>query len=177
MPALSPTTKINNQPIKGNTMSTASIGKRVPAFSLPATGDQSIKLSDLKGSMVVIYFYPKDSTPGCTKESQGFRDHHLKFRRNGAMVLGVSRDSINSHENFKLKQALPFELLPDAYETLCNIFDVIKMKSMYGKQVRGIERSTFLIDAKGVLRQEWRKVKVDGHVEEVLEAVKALKKG
>jgi peroxiredoxin Q/BCP len=157
-------------------MSTATLGKRVPAFSLPATGDQTIKLADLKGSMVVIYFYPKDSTPGCTKESQGFRDHHLKFRRNGAVVLGVSRDSIKSHENFKAKQEMPFELLSDADEVLCNIFDVIKMKNMYGKQVRGIERSTFLIDARGVLRQEWRKVKVDGHVEEVLEAVRTLKK-
>jgi len=156
-------------------MSTAILGKRVPTFALPATGDQTIKLSDLKGSMVVIYFYPKDSTPGCTKESQGFRDNHLKFRRNGAVVLGVSRDSIKSHENFKAKQELPFELLSDADETLCNLFDVIKMKNMYGKQVRGIERSTFLIDAKGVLRQEWRKVKVDGHVEEVLDAVRALK--
>jgi len=157
-------------------MSTAKLGKRVPAFSLPATGEQSIKLADLKGSMVVIYFYPKDSTPGCTRESQGFRDNHTKFRRHGAVVLGVSRDSIKSHENFKAKQELPFELLSDADEELCTIFDVIKMKNMYGKQVRGIERSTFLIDAKGVLRQEWRKVKVDGHVEEVLEAVRALKK-
>jgi len=157
-------------------MSTTTLGKRVPAFSLPATGDQTIKLADLKGSMVVIYFYPKDSTPGCTKESQGFRDSHLKFRRNGAVVLGVSRDSIKSHERFKEKQELPFELLSDADETLCNIFDVIKMKNMYGKQVRGIERSTFLIDAKGVLRQEWRKIKVDGHVEEVLDSVRALKK-
>lgn len=157
-------------------MSKATIGKRIPAFSLPATGDQTIKLSDLKGSIVVLYFYPKDSTPGCTKEGQGFRDQYAKFRRNGAVVLGVSRDSIKSHENFKAKQGFPFELLSDADETLCNIFDVIKMKNMYGKQVRGIERSTFLIDAKGVLRQEWRKVKVDGHVDEVLAAVKALKK-
>jgi len=157
-------------------MSKATIGKRIPAFSLPATGDQTIKLSDLKGSIVVLYFYPKDSTPGCTKEGQGFRDQYAKFRRNGAVVLGVSRDSIKSHENFKAKQGFPFELLSDADEALCNIFDVIKMKNMYGKQVRGIERSTFLIDAKGVLRQEWRKVKVDGHVDEVLAAVKALKK-
>jgi peroxiredoxin Q/BCP len=157
-------------------MSTATLGKRVPAFSLPATGEQTIKLADLKGSSVVLYFYPKDSTPGCTKEGQGFRDQHAKFRRNGAIILGVSRDSIKAHENFKAKQELPFELLSDADETLCTIFDVIKMKNMYGKQVRGIERSTFLIDAKGVLRQEWRKVKVDGHVDEVLEAVRELKK-
>lgn len=157
-------------------MSTAIIGKRIPAFSLPATGDLIIKHSALKDSIVVLYFYPKDSTPGCTKESQGFRDNHAKFRRLGAIVLGISRDSIKSHENFKAKQALPFNLISDTEESLCKIFDVIKMKNMYGKQVRGIERSTFLIDAKGVLRQEWRKVKVDGHVEEVLEAVRALKK-
>ena len=156
-------------------MSKATVGKRVPAFSLPATGNQTIKSSNLKGSTVVLYFYPKDSTPGCTREGQDFRDQHAKFRRNGAVVLGVSRDSIKSHENFKAKQGFQFELLSDADETLCKIFDVIKMKNMYGKQVRGIERSTFLIDAKGVLRQEWRKVKVDGHVDEVLAAVKAIK--
>ena len=156
-------------------MSKATVGKRVPAFSLPATGNQTIKSSNLKGSTVVLYFYPKDSTPGCTREGQDFRDQHAKFRRNGAVVLGVSRDSIKSHENFKAKQGFQFELLSDADETLCKIFDVIKMKNMYGKQVRGIERSTFLIDAKGVLRQEWRKVKVDGHVDEVLAAIKAIK--
>ena len=157
-------------------MSTATPGKRVPAFALPATGDQTIKLADLKGTIVVLYFYPKDSTPGCTREGQDFRDQYTRFRRNGAIVLGVSRDSIRSHENFKAKQKFPFELLADEDETLCKMFDVIKMKNMYGKQVRGIERSTFLIDAKGVLRREWRKVKVDGHVDEVLAAVKELKK-
>jgi len=157
-------------------MSTATLGKRVPAFALPATGEQTIKLADLKDTIVVLYFYPKDSTPGCTLEGQGFRDQYSKFRRNGAIVLGVSRDSIRSHENFKAKQQFPFELLSDEDETLCALFDVIKMKNMYGKQVRGIERSTFLIDAKGVLRREWRKVKVDGHVDEVLAAVKELKK-
>ena len=157
-------------------MSTATLGKRVPAFTLPATGDQNIKLADLKGTIVVLYFYPKDSTPGCTREGQDFRDQYSKFRRNGAVVLGVSRDSVRSHENFKAKQNFPFDLLSDEDETLCSMFDVIKMKNMYGKQVRGIERSTFLIDAKGVLRREWRKVKVDGHVDEVLAAVKELKK-
>jgi peroxiredoxin Q/BCP len=157
-------------------MSKVTVGKRVPAFKLPATGEQTIKSADLKGAIVVLYFYPKDSTPGCTREGQDFRDQLAKFRRAGAVVFGVSRDSIKSHENFKAKQGFPFDLLSDADETLCALFDVIKMKNMYGKQVRGIERSTFLIDANGVLRQEWRKVKVDGHVDEVLNAVKALKK-
>jgi peroxiredoxin Q/BCP len=157
-------------------MSSVELGKKVPNFELPATGDQSIKLSALKGKNVVIYFYPKDSTPGCTKEGQGFRDNKLKFSRANTVILGVSRDSIKSHENFKAKQEFNFELLSDQDEELCNLFDVIKMKNMYGKQVRGIERSTFLIDAKGVLRQEWRKVKVDGHVEEVLAAAKGLNK-
>ncbi|MEJ2141141.1 MAG: peroxiredoxin [Gammaproteobacteria bacterium] len=156
--------------------SKASIGKKVPAFKLPATGDQEISLSDLKGKNVVIYFYPKDSTPGCTREGQYFRDNIAKFRRNKTVVLGVSRDSIKSHENFKAKQEFPFELLSDKDEELCQIFEVIKMKNMYGKKVRGIERSTFLLNDKGVLKQEWRGVKVDGHVEEVLEAVRALNK-
>lgn len=154
----------------------ATKGKKVPAFTLPATGDQEISLSDLKGKNVVIYFYPKDSTPGCTREGQDFRDNIAKFRRNKTVVLGVSRDSIKSHENFKAKQQFPFELLSDKEEELCKIFDVIKMKNMYGKKVRGIERSTFLLNDKGVLKQEWRGVKVDGHVDEVLEAVRALNK-
>ncbi len=157
-------------------MNTVEPGKKIPDFELPATGEKTIKLSDFKGSNVVIYFYPKDSTPGCTKEGQAFRDSHLKFRRAKTYILGVSRDSIKSHENFKAKQGFPFDLLSDKEETLCNLFDVIKMKNMYGKQVRGIERSTFLIDAKGVLRQAWRKVKLDGHIEEVLLAAKALNK-
>jgi len=155
-------------------MSTATIGKKVPDFDLPATGEQNIKLSDLKGKKVVIYFYPRDNTPGCTTEGQDFRDHHGKFKRAKTVVIGVSRDSIKSHENFKAKQEFPFELISDKEEILCNIFDVIKEKNMYGKKVMGIERSTFLIDEKGVLRQEWRKVKVAGHVEEVLAATKAL---
>jgi peroxiredoxin Q/BCP len=156
-------------------MSTVTLDKKVPNFQLPATGDQTIKLTDLKGKKVVIYFYPKDSTPGCTTEGQDFRDNHNKFKRAGAVVLGVSRDGIKSHENFKAKQEFPFELLSDKEEELCNLFDVIKEKNMYGKKVMGIERSTFLLDEKGVLKQEWRKVKVAGHVEEVLAAVKALK--
>lgn len=155
-------------------MANVEINKKVPDFELAATGDSKIRLGNLKGSNVVLYFYPKDSTPGCTREGQDFRDNHLKFRRRNTVVLGVSRDSIKSHENFKAKQNFPFDLLSDADEKVCSLFDVIKMKNMYGKQVRGIERSTFLIDASGKLRREWRKVKVDGHVDEVLEAIKAL---
>ncbi len=155
---------------------TVSIGKTIPNFSLPATGDKTISLKDFKGQNVVLYFYPKDSTPGCTTEGQDFRDNHAKFKRQNTVVLGVSRDSIKSHENFCSKQKFPFDLLSDADESLCQLFDVIKMKNMYGKKVRGIERSTFLIDDKGKLRQEWRKVKVAGHVDEVLTAVKALNK-
>lgn len=149
-------------------------GKKVPAFKLPATGEQTISLSSLKGHHVVLYFYPKDNTPGCTREGQEFRDYISKFKRQNCIVLGVSRDSVRTHENFKAKQKFPFDLLSDSEEELCNLFDVIKMKNMYGKKVRGIERSTFLINDKGILKQEWRKVKVDGHVDEVLTAVKAL---
>ena len=157
-------------------MTTATLNKKVPAFSLPATNEQTISLNSLKGSNVVIYFYPKDSTPGCTREGQDFRDNQAKFKRQNTIILGVSRDSLKSHENFKTKQSFKFELLSDNKETLCNIFDVIKMKNMYGKKVRGIERSTFLLDERGILRQEWRKVKVDGHVSEVLDAVKTMNK-
>jgi peroxiredoxin Q/BCP len=155
-------------------MSKVKPGKKVPDFTLPATGDQDISLSDFKGKNVVVYFYPKDSTSGCTTEGQNFRDKIATFRRRKTVILGVSRDSIRSHENFKEKQAFPFELLSDADEKLCKLFDVIKEKNMYGRKVMGIERSTFLIDARGVLRREWRKVKVAGHVDEVLEAVKEL---
>ena len=151
------------------------IGKKVKNFKLSATGDQEISLNDFKGKKLVLYFYPKDSTPGCTTEGQDFRDAKAKFSRQNTVILGVSRDSLRSHENFKTKQQFNFDLLSDADEELCRQFDVIKMKNMYGKQVRGIERSTFLIDENGVLRQEWRKVKVKGHVDEVLDAVKALK--
>mgnify|MGYP001550735496 CR=1 FL=1 len=155
-------------------MAKVSTGKKVPAFRLPATGDQEISLADCKGKNLVLYFYPKDSTPGCTTEGQDFRDKIHTFRRRNTVILGVSRDSLKSHENFKAKQAFPFELLSDSEEKLCKLFDVIKEKNMYGRKVMGIERSTFLIDDKGVLRREWRKVKVAGHVEEVLEAIKAL---
>ena len=155
-------------------MATAQIGKKVPAFKADATGEQVFRLADAKGKNLVIYFYPKDATPGCTLEGQDFRDNHAKFKRNKTLVIGVSRDSISSHEKFKAKQAFPFELLSDPDETLCKLFDVIKEKNMYGRKVMGIERSTFLIDSDGKLRKEWRKVKVKGHVEEVLEAVKAL---
>ncbi len=155
-------------------MSKVKVGKKVPDFTLPATGDQDIALSAFRGKNVVLYFYPKDSTSGCATEGQNFRDKIATFRRRKTAILGVSRDSIKSHENFKEKQAFPFELLSDIDEKLCKLFDVIKEKNMYGRKVMGIERSTFLIDDKGVLRREWRKVKVPGHVDEVLEAVKEL---
>ncbi len=155
---------------------TVEVGKKIPKFTLPATGDQSLSLGDFKGNNLVLYFYPKDSTPGCTREGQDFRDNYTKFKRQNTVVLGVSRDSVKSHENFKAKQGFPFDLLSDKDETLCELFDVIKMKNMYGKKVRGIERSTFLIDSNGKLMQEWRKVKVDGHAEAVLTAVKELNK-
>ena len=144
-------------------------------FSAPATSDTTFRLSEHKGHPVVVYFYPKDSTPGCTTEGEQFRDLYPAFRKLGAVVVGVSRDSLKSHENFKAKKEFPFELISDADEALCKLFDVIRMKNMYGKQVRGIERSTFLIGPDGKIAQEWRKVKVDGHAAEVLAAVKALK--
>jgi peroxiredoxin Q/BCP len=156
-------------------MSKVAIGKKIPAFKLPATGDQEIKSSDLKGNKVVLYFYPKDSTPGCTQEGLDFQANLTKFKRAGAVVLGVSRDSVASHEKFKDKQGFKFDLLSDQDEKLCKMFDVIKEKNMYGKKVMGIERSTFLIDENGVLKKEWRKVKVPEHVDEVLAEVKALK--
>lgn len=146
----------------------------VSDFSLPATGGQTFTLSACRGQPVILYFYPKDSTPGCTTEAQQFRDLHPEFQKLGAIVAGVSRDSIKSHENFKAKQELPFALLSDADEALCAQFAVIKMKSMYGKQVRGIERSTFVIDGEGVLRREWRGVKVPSHAQEVLDFVGML---
>ena len=143
-------------------------------FSLPATSNTVFRLSEKTGKVVVIYFYPKDSTPGCTTESQQFRDLHEAFAAVNAEILGISRDSLKSHENFKSKQALPFELGSDADEAVCNLFGVMKLRNMYGKQVRGIERSTFVIDGSGVLRREWRGVKVPGHAEEVLNFVKTL---
>ena len=155
-------------------MSKINIGKKVPDFTAVATGGKPIKLSDLKGKKVVLYFYPKDSTPGCTLEGQDFRDNIKKFKANNTVIFGISRDSLESHEKFKKNECFPFELLADKDEKLCKLFNVIKEKNMYGKMVLGIERSTFLIDEESVLRGEWRKVKVEGHAEEVLNAVKTL---
>jgi thioredoxin-dependent peroxiredoxin len=155
---------------------TASLGKKVPDITLHITGDKQVKLSDYTGKPLVLYFYPKASTPGCTREGLDFTDAINKFRRQSCVILGASRDSLKAQENFKAKQGFPFELVCDREEALCDLFDVIKMKNMYGKQVRGIERSTFLIDRDGKLAREWRGVKVPGHVDEVLEAVKELNK-
>jgi peroxiredoxin Q/BCP len=146
-----------------------------PDFEIPATGGKTFRLSSAKGKTFVLYFYPKDNTPGCTTEGQQFRDLHSQFSKLGCDIYGVSRDSMKSHENFKAKMNFPFDLLSDADEIACKLFDVIKMKNMYGKKVRGIERSTFVVDARGMVRKEWRGVKVPGHVQEVLEFVKTLK--
>lgn len=145
-------------------------------FEAPATGDQTVSLSSLKGQQVVIYFYPKDSTPGCTTEGQGFRDHYAQFQAANTLIYGVSRDSIKSHENFKAKQEFPFELISDKDEAICQLFDVIKLKKLYGKEYMGVDRSTFLIDSEGILRHEWRGVKVPGHVAEVLAKAEELNK-
>ena len=155
-------------------MAKVSIGKKVANFKFPATRDQIVELNKLKDKIVILYFYPKDSTPGCTQEGLDFTQHIRKFSARNCKVFGISRDSIKSHEKFREKQAFAFDLISDEDETLCQQFDVIKEKNMYGKKVLGIERSTFLIDEKGILRNEWRKVKVNGHVEAVLEAVKVL---
>jgi len=152
-------------------MSKIAVGKKVPDFSLPATGGKQLKLSSFKGQDVVLYFYPKDDTPGCTLEGKDFRDMNAAFRRRGAVILGVSRDSLKSHEKFCDKYSFNFDLLSDEDEKLCKLFDVIKMKNMYGKKVRGIVRSTFLIGRDGLLRREWRKVNVEGHAAEVLKAL------
>jgi peroxiredoxin Q/BCP len=146
-----------------------------PELDLPGTGNQGFRLADARGRTVVLYFYPKDNTPGCTTEGQQFRDLYPEFQKLGCDVYGISRDSMKSHESFRTKMDFPFHLLSDADEAACKAFDVIKMKNMYGKKVRGIERSTFVIDPSGVVRREWRGVKVPGHVEEVLEFVKTLK--
>lgn len=148
----------------------------VADFTADATSGQSVQLSALKGQQVVIYFYPKDSTPGCTTEGQGFRDHYTAFQAANTVIFGVSRDGMKSHENFKCKQAFPFELISDKDESVCQLFDVIKLKKLYGKEYLGVDRSTFLIDKEGVLRHEWRGVKVPGHVEAVLAAAEALNK-
>jgi len=150
------------------------IGLEVPDFSRPATAGQTFRLTELRGQPLVIYFYPKDSTPGCTTEAQQFRDLHGDFVKAGCSIWGVSRDSLKSHENFKAKLGLPFELLCDSDDMACALFDVIKMKNMYGKQVKGIERSTFLIDRNGRLAREWRGVKADGHAAAVLAALCTL---
>ncbi|MBV9192218.1 MAG: peroxiredoxin [Betaproteobacteria bacterium] len=150
------------------------LGKPVPDFSLPSTGGSTFRLTDQRGKRLVLYFYPKDNTPGCTTEGEDFRDRHGQFRRAGADVYGISRDSVKSHEGFKAKMKFPFELLSDADEKVCNAFGVMKDKNMYGRKVRGIERSTFVIDEKGKLARAWRGVKVPGHAEEVLNFVKAL---
>ncbi len=154
-------------------MAKVSPGKKVPQFTAATTAG-TFRLKDALGSKLVVYFYPRDNTPGCTREGEAFRDLHAKFKRAGTVVLGVSPDSLASHAKFKDKMRFPFELASDEDRRLAGLFDVWKEKNMYGKKVMGIERSTFLVDAEGVLRQEWRKVKVDGHAEAVLAAAKAL---
>lgn len=150
------------------------IDRPVPSFQAQATSGQLINLESLAGKQVVLYFYPKDNTPGCTTEGQGFRDQHGAFLAANTLVFGVSRDSLKTHENFRAKQSFPFELISDKDEQLCQLFDVIKLKKLYGKEYLGVDRSTFLIDRNGVLRQHWRSVKVPGHVDAVLQAAQAL---
>jgi len=150
------------------------LNKAVSDFSLPATGSKTFRLSESKADLLVVYFYPKDNTPGCTTEGLNFRDLYPEFKKAGCEIVGISRDSLKSHENFKAKMGFPFDLLSDEAEKVCSLFGVIKMKNMYGKQVRGIERSTFVLDAKRVLRREWRGLKVPGHVQEVLDFVKTV---
>ena len=150
------------------------VGKAVKDFTLPSTGGHAFKLSEHRGSKLVLYFYPKDNTPGCTAEGAGFRDHHEEFAQAGCAVFGVSRDSVKSHESFKAKMKFQFDLLSDVDERVCGQFGVIKQKNLYGRKVRGIERSTFVVGKDGVLAHEWRGVKVPGHVEEVLNFVKTL---
>ncbi len=147
--------------------------KAVGDFSVPATGGRDFRLSEIREKLLVLYFYPKDNTPGCTVEGSQFRDLYPRFRKAGCAVYGVSRDSLKSHENFRAKMGFPFDLLSDADESVCKRFEVMKMKNMYGKKVRGIERSTFVLDRNGVIRREWRGVKVPGHAQEVLDFVEA----
>jgi peroxiredoxin Q/BCP len=154
-------------------MSAVAVGQKVPAFTIPATGGKTLASKSLAGQAYVLYFYPRDNTPGCTTEGENFRDAYPKFKRLKVAVFGVSRDSLQSHEKFREKYGFPFDLLSDSEEKLCTIFDVVKQKNMYGKKVRGIERSTFLIGADGKLIAEWRKVKIPGHVDEVLEAARS----
>jgi thioredoxin-dependent peroxiredoxin len=153
---------------------TVALDKKIPAFSAAASGGKTWRSSEAAGKALVLYFYPRDNTPGCTKEGEAFRDLHSQFKKAGAVVLGVSPDSVASHDKFIAKMSFPFALLADPEQEVCKLFDVIQEKSMYGKKYLGVERSTFLIDATGVLRREWRKVKVPGHAEEVLAAVKEL---
>src|ERR1700678_2167430 len=154
-------------------MSNIEIGRKAPQFTLDGTGGACSR-KEAAGKPVVLYFYPRDNTPGCTKEGESFAESYPQFKRSGALIFGISADSLQSHEKFKKKMAFPFELLSDPDQKVCKLYDVIQEKSMYGKKFMGIERSTFLIDAAGVLRHEWRKVKVDGHAAAVLAAVKAL---
>ena len=155
-------------------MTTNMLNNPIPDFELPATGGRTFKLSENLGKTLVIYFYPKDSTPGCTTQGMQFRDYYSEFQAANTQIVGISRDSLKSHENFKAKFSFPFELLADSEELACGFFNVMKMKNMYGKQVRGVERSTFVIDRNGILVQEWRGVKVEGHVQQVLDFVKSL---
>ncbi len=155
-------------------MTNTMLNQPVPDFALPATSGNTFKLSDFLGQYVVVYFYPKDSTPGCTTQGMQFRDAYADFKQANAEIIGISRDSVKSHENFKAKFSFPFELAADTEEVACNFFGVIKMKNMYGKQVRGIERSTFVINPQGELVREWRGVKVDGHALEVLTFIQSL---
>jgi peroxiredoxin Q/BCP len=155
-------------------VSKTEVGRKAPKLSLPSTAGERFALADAKGSHLVVYFYPRDNTTGCTREAQDFRELHGAFRKANAIVVGISPDSLESHHKFRTKFKLPFALLSDADKAACELFDVIREKSMYGRKFMGVERSTFLIDAEGQLRREWRKVKVDGHAAEVLEAVKSL---
>ena len=154
--------------------SPTALNETVPDFSAEMTSNKTFKLSDYKGKNVVLYFYPKDNTPGCTTEGIQFRESYPQFQQTNTEIFGISRDNIRSHEGFKAKLEMPFELISDPEETVCNMFDVMKMKNMYGQQVRGVERCTFIIDGSGKLVKEWRGVKVPGHVDEVLEFMKAI---
>lgn len=155
-------------------MTQVQLGQPVPDFNLPSTGDKTFRLSEHKGKNVLVYFYPKDNTPGCTLEGQNFRDDIAFFNDNNTVIVGISRDSLRKHENFKAKQHFPFDLLSDEDETVCELFDVIKLKKLYGREYMGIDRSTFLIDTNGVLRNEWHKVKVKQHLDEVKQAILEL---
>ena len=155
-------------------MTQTTLGKKIPAFTCYATREKTISTKELKGSPFILYFYPRDNTPGCTQEGIDFRDNHAQFKNYEATVLGVSRDSMQSHEKFRTKYKLPFDLISDSNEKLCKLFNVIKEKNMYGRKILGIERSTFLIDSGGILRREWRKIRVSGHAKEVLYTLKDL---